>query len=60
MDDDFNTANAISVLFELARTGKYVFKRKPIQMKKCLKAFIETFDELSDVLGIKLAGEAEF
>ena len=28
MDDDFNTANAISVLFELSNAGKSLFIRK--------------------------------
>ena len=58
MDDDFNTANAISVLFELARTAN-TYLNEANTDEKVLKAFIETFDVLSDVLGIKLAVEAE-
>ncbi|MED3661683.1 cysteine--tRNA ligase [Ureibacillus sp. FSL K6-8385] len=58
MDDDFNTANAISVLFELARLAN-TYVNKANTDEKVLKTFIQTFDELSDVLGIKMAGEQE-
>ncbi|MFC5540869.1 cysteine--tRNA ligase [Ureibacillus sp. FSL W7-1570] len=58
MDDDFNTANAISVLFELARTAN-TYLNEINTDEKVLKAFIETFDVLSEVLGIKLAQETE-
>jgi len=58
MDDDFNTANAISVLFELARTAN-TYLNETNTDEKVLKAFIETFDVLSEVLGIKLAQETE-
>lgn len=58
MDDDFNTANAISVLFELARIAN-TYLNEANTDEKVLKAFIETFDVLSDVLGINLAQEEE-
>ncbi|MEK4253896.1 cysteine--tRNA ligase [Ureibacillus sp. FSL K6-2830] len=58
MDDDFNTANGISVLFELARTSN-TYVNETNTDEKVLKAFIETFEVLSGVLGIKLAVEME-
>ncbi|QBK24905.1 cysteine--tRNA ligase [Ureibacillus thermophilus] len=58
MDDDFNTANAISVLFELARIAN-TYVNQANTDEKVLKAFIETFDVLSGVLGINLAQKKE-
>lgn len=51
MDDDFNTANAISVLFDLARdTNNYL--RKHQVNKQTLEAYLELYKELGDVLGL--------
>ncbi|RHW36224.1 cysteine--tRNA ligase [Lysinibacillus yapensis] len=58
MDDDFNTANAISALFELARIANTYLNENNTE-EHVLKTFLETFDVLGDVLGIKLADEDE-
>ena len=57
MDDDFNTANAISVLFELARLAN-VYLNESNTEARVLNAFIETFDALGGVLGIEIRVEA--
>lgn len=54
MDDDFNTANAISVLFELARIAN-IYLQQENTSQDVLQSFITTFDELADVLGLVLA-----
>ncbi len=41
MDDDFNTANGISVLFELARIAN-IYLNETNTCKKVLETFIET------------------
>jgi cysteinyl-tRNA synthetase len=58
MDDDFNTANAISALFELARVANTYLNESNTE-ERVLKEFIETFDTLGDVLGIVFGGEGE-
>ncbi len=58
MNDDFNTANAVTVLFELARLAN-VYLTEANTTEEVLKAFLQTLDQLSDVLGIKLAAEIE-
>lgn len=58
MDDDFNTANAISVLFELARIANTYLNENNTE-ERILTAFIETFDALGGVLGIKFSTENE-
>ena len=58
MNDDFNTANAISVLFELARLAN-VYLQEPNTSEEVLHAFLSTMDAISEVLGIKLAKEVE-
>ena len=57
MDDDFNTANAISVLFDLSRIAN-VYLKKAIQKSAVLQAIIDTFDVIGDVLGIQLKVES--
>lgn len=54
MDDDFNTANAISVLFELARIAN-IYLNETNTDEKVLTGFIETFEVVGDVLGIEFA-----
>ncbi len=56
MDDDFNTANAISVLFELSRQGNYYLLEK-VTSETVIEAFLNEFRILFDVLGIKLEVE---
>lgn len=58
MDDDFNTANAISALFELARLANTYLNESNTE-EEVLKAFIETFDRLGEVLGLTFAVEKE-
>ncbi|WP_413376917.1 cysteine--tRNA ligase [Alkalihalobacillus sp. 1P02AB] len=58
MDDDFNSANGISVLFDLAKEANR-YLREEQTSKNVLRAFMEMLDELSSVLGINLKEEAE-
>ncbi|KXG08711.1 cysteine--tRNA ligase [Anoxybacillus rupiensis] len=53
MDDDFNTANAIAVLFELSKQANlYLLEKNTAE--KVISAFIHEFEELLGVLGISL------
>jgi cysteinyl-tRNA synthetase len=56
MDDDFNTANGVSVLFELSKLSNYYLMEKNTAVK-VIDAFIALFDELSHVLGLTLEEE---
>lgn len=56
MNDDFNTANAISVLFELSRIANTYLKEANTDVA-VLKAILATFDAIGDVLGIIVAEE---
>lgn len=58
MDDDFNTANAISAMFELARTAN-TYLNEANTNERVLRAFIETFDTFGQVLGVQLVVEEE-
>lgn len=54
MDDDFNTANGIAAIFELARLANtYLLEKNTAE--DVLKKFLQTFEELMDVLGISMA-----
>jgi cysteinyl-tRNA synthetase len=53
MDDDFNTANAISVLFELAKDANIYLQEKNVS-QKTIAAFLTLFAEIANVLGLKL------
>ncbi|WP_341963037.1 cysteine--tRNA ligase [Planococcus maritimus] len=54
MDDDFNTANAISKLFDLAKLANtYLLEKQTAEA--VLKTFLEVFDELVGVLGLPFA-----
>ena len=56
MDDDFNTANGISVLFELsALANKYLMEKNTD--KEVIEKFLKQFEELFDVLGLQLEKE---
>lgn len=57
MDDDFNTANGISVLFELSRQANYYLMEKNTSTT-VIDAFSKHFQEFFEVLGLKLE-EAE-
>ncbi|WP_226670983.1 cysteine--tRNA ligase [Metabacillus litoralis] len=54
MDDDFNTANAISVLFDLAKQANYYIQEQNTS-EEVITAFLDELDKLGDVLGIKFA-----
>jgi cysteinyl-tRNA synthetase len=56
MDDDFNTANAISVLFELSKQANYYLMEKNTD-KEVIEAFMAEFDGLFNVLGLSLESE---
>ena len=51
MDDDLNTANAISVLFELSKQANYYLQEKNTAVQ-VIKEFLNEFDKLFGVLGI--------
>ncbi|MGG0657156.1 cysteine--tRNA ligase [Rummeliibacillus pycnus] len=58
MDDDFNTANAIAVLFSLSsEANKYLNETNTNE--EILTTFINTLKELSNVLGIELEVKEE-
>jgi cysteinyl-tRNA synthetase len=56
MDDDFNTANAISVLFDLSKQVNYYLLEKNTH-QEVLKAFMNEFETLFKVLGLTLTEE---
>lgn len=58
MDDDFNSANAIAALFDLAKLAN-VYLRESHTSKKVLEHFIATFTELAEVLGLVLTSTKE-
>ncbi|MYL51555.1 cysteine--tRNA ligase [Halobacillus litoralis] len=58
MDDDFNTANAISVLFDLTKSAN-LYLQEDQTHEKVLTAFEELFEELTGVLGIQLQAQEE-
>ncbi|PLS15520.1 cysteine--tRNA ligase [Bacillus sp. M6-12] len=56
MDDDFNTANGISVLFELSKLANYYLMEKNTEIE-VIEAFIKEFEDLFSVLGLNLKTE---
>ncbi|EGD51263.1 cysteinyl-tRNA synthetase [Thermoanaerobacter ethanolicus JW 200] len=54
MDDDFNTADAISVLFEMAKTSNANLSRN--SSKKLVEYILDMFLKLSEVLGLSYRG----
>ena len=58
MNDDFNTANAISDLFELAKLAN-TYLTESTTDARVLKAILSTFDVLGDVLGLMIKKETE-
>ncbi|MDQ0215690.1 cysteinyl-tRNA synthetase [Oikeobacillus pervagus] len=57
MDDDFNTANGISVLFELSKQANYYLMEKNTSVE-VIDAFMKEFEELFHVLGLKLEDDS--
>ena len=58
MDDDFNTANAIAAIFELAKLANVYLLEKNTQ-SAVLEQFVQTFDGLMGVLGLPFNDEAD-
>ncbi|RWR10593.1 cysteine--tRNA ligase [Siminovitchia fortis] len=56
MDDDFNTADGISVLFELAKQANYYLMEKNTSVA-VIRAFMKEFEDLFPVLGLELETE---
>ena len=56
MDDDFNTANAVTAWYDLAKlANKYVLENTT--STKVIKRFKEVYQIFSDVLGVPLEGK---
>jgi cysteinyl-tRNA synthetase len=53
MDDDFNTAKAISVLFDLSKLANYYLLEKNTAVE-VIDKFTTQFNELFNVLGLTL------
>ncbi|WP_226677495.1 cysteine--tRNA ligase [Rossellomorea aquimaris] len=53
MDDDFNTANAISILFELSRQANYYLMEKNTSTD-VIDGFLQQFEDFFSVLGLTL------
>ncbi len=58
MDDDFNTANAIAALFELAKLANVYLLEKNTQ-SDVLDYFIKVFDGLLAVLGLSIGDDSD-
>ncbi len=58
MDDDFNSANGIAVLFDLTKEANR-YLREEQTSKQVLQAFLNLFIELADVLGIAIIEQQE-
>ncbi len=58
MDDDFNTANAISILFDLSKEAN-VYVQEEQTATEVIDAFRETIDSMLQVLGIDIKNEEE-
>jgi cysteinyl-tRNA synthetase len=56
MDDDFNTANGISVFFELAKSANLYLMEKNTSAK-VIDAYLALFDDFAGVLGLVLEQE---
>ncbi|PBB05267.1 MULTISPECIES: cysteine--tRNA ligase [Salimicrobium] len=53
MDDDFNTANAISVLFDIAKSAN-LYQQKEQTDEEVLEAYITILEDLTGVLGLEI------
>lgn len=58
MDDDFNTANAIAELFELAKQANIYLKQNQTSIA-VLTAYATTLEKFMQVLGLKLSADKE-
>lgn len=57
MNDDFNTANAISVLFELSKSANLYLMEKTTAVE-VIDLYLQTYEELLGVLGITVEEES--
>jgi cysteinyl-tRNA synthetase len=58
MDDDFNTADAITALFDLARDANLYLRHEQVE-RHALEAYLALFEELLGALGIELGTDAD-
>lgn len=58
MDDDFNSANAVAVMFDLVKTANVYLAEKHTS-KEVLASFLKQFDDMAFVLGVKLEKTAD-
>ncbi len=58
MDDDFNTANAITVMFDTAKEAN-VYLREQQTSKEVLQYFLSLLEEMGSVLGFSLEEQTE-
>jgi cysteinyl-tRNA synthetase len=58
MDDDFNTPNALGVIFDLVRDANRRMNEKTIS-RKCLRGTLKLLEEFGTILGISFAPESE-
>ncbi|AOM84584.1 cysteine--tRNA ligase [Salisediminibacterium beveridgei] len=58
MDDDFNSASAVSVMFDLVKTANVYLAEKHTS-KEVLASFLKQFDDMAFVLGVTLKKTAE-
>ncbi|MCP3033235.1 cysteine--tRNA ligase [Halobacillus sp. A1] len=58
MDDDFNTANAISVLFDVTKAANLYLKSDQTHTE-VIERFIQTIEELTGVLGLVIKQDDE-
>ncbi|MGJ9384575.1 cysteine--tRNA ligase [Salipaludibacillus neizhouensis] len=56
MDDDFNSANAVSAMFDLVRVSNSYLEEKHSN-PEILQAFLTQFDDMAFVLGMQLGAE---
>jgi cysteinyl-tRNA synthetase len=56
MDDDFNTADAITVLFDAVREANQALTRRVVK-KSFIEAYLSLFAELGGVLGIEFGAD---
>lgn len=56
MDDDFNTANAISILFELSKLANYYLMENNTSTV-VIRQFLQTYEQFFHVLGLSLQKE---
>ena len=59
LEDDFNTADAVAVVFELARECNSAVSPVTNPPRELARICLELFDELSDVLGLPCRAESD-